>query len=840
MSRNRSIKWVLTVFVCVLSASVCGDTAAFPGAEGAGMYAAGGRGGDVYEVTNLSNSGAGSIVDAVSSGNRTIVFRVAGTIELGDVILRPLSNTTIAGQTAPGDGICIKGRIHIGDVSDVIIRYIRVRVDEGAANSSGDAVDIEAGQNIIIDHVSGSYARDETISCRNGSDHVTVQWCIMSEALTFEGHSYGSLIRGEYGEEKSYHHNLYAHNNGRNPRPGNYKKTSVDPEGLHFDFRNNVMYNWKGSQPGYNADDDTTSRYNFVGNVAISGPESGDDGWFFKEDAVDAFAHWEGNAYGLTWDTISVAADQWSCVRFNGFSESEIAAYKARSYVIPMDPVTTTSAAAALQDVLDGAGASYPARDIIDARIVNDVKNGTGSSIETTDDQPEGAWPALGTGTAPTDSDSDGMPDAWEIANDLNEYNSNDRNYYDLHSDFTNLEVYLNSLVADDLEAPGEPTGLVADAGNGVVDLDWDNNTEADLGGYNVYRSESSGTGYSKINSVTVTASEYSDDTAENGVTYFYFVTAVDRSSNESGDSDEVFATAIDPAYYGDVNGDLYVDESDLPSFFEVWLESDCLAVSGWDIDGDCVVNDVEFALLASNWKLDTVAPEAPVNLVADSDVGIVDLDWDDNGESDLDGYNIYRSTVSGSDYVLLNSSPISVSEYSDATVVDGTTYYYVVTAVDWVSNESDDSDEVRATPGVLNPEITIQENETGVCGYDGDIETEWAGYTGDGYINTDNSNGAGIDYSIDVLAAGTYTFTWQYANGSSSRSASLLIDGVEATTLSFAGTGAWTTWESVSVQVTLTTGVKDVRLEATNSSGLANIDYMNVVGAGVEAAACP
>ena len=382
MIRRHSFTGVLIIVAFLfITAVVSAVPVAFPGAEGSGRFSTGGRGGDVYEVTNLTNSGPGSIVDAVSSGNRTIVFRVSGTIELGDVILRPKSNTTIAGQTAPGDGICLMGRIYISGVSNVVIRYLRVRVDAGGANASGDAVDIASGDNIIIDHVSGSYARDETISCQDGSDHVTVQWCILSEALTFEGHGYGALVRGEYGEEKTYHHNLFAHNSGRNPRPGNYTDTSSDPDGLHFDFRNNVMYNWGGSQPGYNADTSTTSRYNFVGNVSIAGPNSNVTGWAFQESAFDAYAHWSGNAYGASYGSIAVPADQWSLVRFSGFTTTEITAYKARSYLVPMEPVTTTSAAQALTDVLDGVGASFPVRDVIDTRIVNDVMNGTGGFV---------------------------------------------------------------------------------------------------------------------------------------------------------------------------------------------------------------------------------------------------------------------------------------------------------------------------------------------------------------------------------------------------------------------------------------------------------------------------
>jgi len=435
---------VLAILLIVFTAAILqAQQPAFPTAEGSGRYSTGGRGGDVYEVTNLTNSGPGSIVDAVSQGNRTIVFRLSGTIELGDVILRPKSSTTIAGQTAPGDGICIKGRIRISSVTNVIIRYIRVRVDAGAANSSGDAIDIESGINIIIDHVSASYARDEVISCQPNSDSVTVQWCIMSEALTFEEHSYGSLIRGDYGDQKSYHHNLYAHNNGRMPRPGNYTDTSSDPDGLYFDFRNNVVYNWRGSRPGYNADTNTTSRYNLIGNVYITGPESVVNNRIFQESCPDVYGYFADNSYNGV-----VPQDPWSMVFFSGFTGTQITDYKARSYLVPMESVTTTSPAQAQIDVLTSAGASIPQRDTIDTRIVNDVLNGTGHSIATTAEQPEGGWPVLNSLPPPTDDDHDGMPNEWELAHNLNPNDPADRNNIGVNG-YTQLEVYLNTLTGE-------------------------------------------------------------------------------------------------------------------------------------------------------------------------------------------------------------------------------------------------------------------------------------------------------------------------------------------------------------------------------------------------------
>jgi hypothetical protein len=447
----HTIQMVVVLLFFLTATWLQAQQLAFPTAEGSGRFVSGGRGGDVYEVTNLSNSGPGSIVDAVSSGNRTIIFRISGTIEMGTILLQPKSNTTIAGQTAPGDGICIKGRIKIGAVSNIVIRYLRVRVDAGAANSSGDAIDIDNGKNIIIDHVSASYARDEGISCRETSDTVTVQWCIISEALTFENHSYGSLVRGDYGDVKSYHHNLYAHNNNRNPRPGNYTGTSDDPEGLHFDFRNNVVYNWKGNEPGYNADTYATSRYNFIGNAYVSGPESTVKNTAFKESCIDAIGYFEDNSYNGV-----VPGDQWSLVTFSGFDATQIAAYKTRSQPVLMEPITTTSPAQAFNDVLASAGASIPKRDTIDRRLVNDVLQGTGHSIATTDEQPEGGWPVLNSLPAPADDDHDGMPNEWELAHHLNPNDPEDRN--DIGQDgYTQLEVYLNSLTGEivtDINSP--------------------------------------------------------------------------------------------------------------------------------------------------------------------------------------------------------------------------------------------------------------------------------------------------------------------------------------------------------------------------------------------------
>lgn len=287
---------------------------------------------------------------------------------------------------------------------------------------------------------------------------------------------------------------------------------------------------------------------------------------------------------------------------------------------------------------------------------------------------------------------------------------------------------------------------------------------------------------------------------------------------------------------YGDFTGDYKVTMEDLPFFLDLWLENNCSLTAALDLNEDCIINYYEFSMLAGNWAgTDAVPPLAPAGLSAIAGNGTVSLDWDDNGESDLAGYNVYRSTTSGSGYVRINPSLVSSSDYTDDDVTNGTTYFYVVTAVDTRSNESDASGEVSATPNVITS-ITIQENEAGFVGvFTGDpAETTNAGYTGAGYANTDNAVGNYIEWSVHAPAAGTYDLQWRYANGTTTdRTGTVSVGGsAQATNISFAGTGAWATWAlSPVVSVDLEAGNNSIQLIAETSGGLANIDWMEVTG---------
>ena len=214
------------LLVCFTS-TIYSRQIAFPGAEGYGKYASGGRGGKVYEVTTLKSSGPGSLGEAIgASGPRTVVFRVSGTIE-GNFRINS-DKITIAGQTAPGDGICIKGSLRV-DANDVIIRYIRVRANPAVGQV--DAIYGEFCKNVILDHVSASWSSDEVVSLYR-NENITIQWCMITEACANEdgGHRFGGIWGNNYS---TYHHNLLAHNDSRNPRWGSGTR--------YNDYRNNVL-----------------------------------------------------------------------------------------------------------------------------------------------------------------------------------------------------------------------------------------------------------------------------------------------------------------------------------------------------------------------------------------------------------------------------------------------------------------------------------------------------------------------------------------------------------------------------------------------------------------------
>jgi pectate lyase len=421
---------------------------AFPGAEGFGAFASGGRSGAVYHVTNLNNSGSGSFRDAVSQPNRTIVFDVSGIINIpsNQPISITRSNITVAGQTAPGDGITTRGGLlEVNGARNVIVRFLHCRPgDTNCPNYQDDSFHVVRGTNVIVDHVSGSWCNDEVLSVTHFSTNVTIQWCVIAEPLNLschvEGgvlqeHGYGTLIRFG-GAGVTFHHNLYAHNKSRNPRLGdNYR----------LDWVNNVIYNW-GDTAGYNANDNADTpgfvqSLNYVNNYLIVGTNTTQNPpRAFKSDTTISNSQCQIYQSGNLIDTNRtgpLAGFDKGWANFTGNFTTNLSPF-------PAPPVTTDTASNAYVRVLSWAGASV-VRDAVDARVVSNVLTKTGKIINSQNEV--GGWPAMNSLPAPLDTDQDGMPDFWEAALGSGTNNAADRN--DLMPDgYTRLEWYLNWLAA--------------------------------------------------------------------------------------------------------------------------------------------------------------------------------------------------------------------------------------------------------------------------------------------------------------------------------------------------------------------------------------------------------
>ena len=428
---------------------------AFPGAEGFGRFAQGGRGGDVYHVTSLADNGPGSLRLGIDSANgpRTIVFDVSGTIVLRSALLIEKSFLTIAGQTAPGDGITIRDySTQIRKAHDIIVRYIRFRLgDENKTKETKGADDTLVTDDIdhvIFDHCSLSWAIDGTHDLRRGGNF-TLQWCVLSEALNNSLHNKGAhAMCASYRDLSgpiSLHHNLFSTCRDRHPTLGS---ASMPPQHI-VDFRNNLVYNW--SSPG-------TANFcdhfiNCINNVWRPGPmsDASKPPIAMKGSLPDlAKGYMSGNIFegrdDLTGDNYaSLDFKRWLKPGGNYAYAGTLAEWKSSSPAKLGDAMPTThSAKEAAELVLKHAGASLH-RDAVDIRVVEDVREQRGKVIDS--QRHVGGWPTLNSKTASTDSDGDGMPDEWEKQQGLNPNEPSDRNGVKHKGDYSHLERYLQSLI---------------------------------------------------------------------------------------------------------------------------------------------------------------------------------------------------------------------------------------------------------------------------------------------------------------------------------------------------------------------------------------------------------
>lgn len=458
------------------------DIAAFPGAEGGGKYSFGGRGGKVIVVTNLNDDGPGSLRWACEQGGaRTVVFNVSGIIRISSPLIIRAPYITIAGQTAPGDGVCVAGETVWINTHDVIVRYMRFRRGETNVGRRDDAIGGNPVGNIIIDHVSASWGLDENMSMyrhmyndstgkpeeKRGTVNITIQNSIFAEALDTWNHAFGSTLGGE---NCSFMRNLWANNAGRNP--------SIGWNGI-FNFANNVIFNWvhRSIDGG-----DYTAMYNIINNYFKPGPATPKDEnighRILKPESGRSKLKY--HVYGRTYvhgnimeGHDAITKDNWAGgvqVEEQGNTDGYTDAMKWNQ-PLPMPEMTIVSATEAKAYVLANAGATLPKRDAVDVRIVKQVTTGKIEPTEgvklpetqfkhrrmpidsykigiITDPVQVGGYPEY-KGTPYKDSDNDGIPDSWEVKNGLNPKDASDAaKASKKNKGYTNIEDYLNSVVS--------------------------------------------------------------------------------------------------------------------------------------------------------------------------------------------------------------------------------------------------------------------------------------------------------------------------------------------------------------------------------------------------------
>ncbi|HET9570414.1 MAG TPA: fibronectin type III domain-containing protein [Bacteroidales bacterium] len=496
----------------------------FPGAEGFGRFAVGGRGGSIYHVTNLNDSGTGSFRDAISVPNRIVVFDVSGVIKVA--VGNPLifqNNLTILGQTAPGMGIQIYGeRVSFSGADNIIVRYLRIRMGIGGT-SGKDAAGVANGSNMMFDHLSVLWGRDECFSVNwdgKGTEpaNITIQNSIIGQGL--QTHSCGGLIQTNGGV--TLYRNLYIENKTRNPKV----------KGLN-QYINNVVYNWGNGGCYIMGDTEANSWADIQNNYFINGPWDGATSAFSRGTPTFT-VYGKGNFLDAnlngSLDGTLMTPDQYSgSTPITDFNTWDNSTTRPQAHPVVLGMKTAKDA---LTWIIDSVGPSLPARDDVDKYIIDEVKTyggGTSGGITSERTLPHGGTGVLYGGYKPTDTDGDAIPDAWETANGLNPTDASDAAAIATNG-YSNIENY-SFTIGSAYPYIKSPSGLTSTAqSTSTIQLKWTDNSSDETGFF--IESSTNGTTFSVIATVDANTTTYVNTGLSQVTKYYYRVSAFNTTLN--------------------------------------------------------------------------------------------------------------------------------------------------------------------------------------------------------------------------------------------------------------------------------------------------------------------
>lgn len=804
---------IFILFLQVLSFHLAAQQLAFPTAEGFGKNVTGGRGGKLYIVSNLNDSGSGSLREAIeASGARMVVFSVSGIIRLQSDLRITNDNITILGQSAPGDGICIANYTVQISANNIIIRYMRFRPGS-YQNGEYDASWGRNNSNIIFDHCSFSWGNDEQASFYDNANF-TMQYCIISESFYASSHPKGNHGYGGIwgGMGASFHHNLIANHTSRTPRfcGARYHLATASTEIV--DFRNNVIFNW-GFNSAYGGE---AGNYNMINNYYKPGPATSSGSVKYRiinpsdtKSDGNPLSKWYVNGNYISGNS-TVTSDNWNGGVQPGDGSISLSELKLNS-PISVSAVSTQTAQEAYNLVLASAGASLK-RDAVDQRAVDGTISGStnyggtyGANKGIIDNENQvGGYPTYNTYDQITDSDKDGMDDEWEALHGMNPAVKDDAGDVDGNG-YTNIEEYCNCLV-------GEGTGCEVTVNR---DCNGDIDGTAVLDDCGVCTGGNTGVtpcpgaieGESFCSAIGVKESSNSGYIGE-GYINFDNVIGSTGTWNIYSESAQTINLGIRFANGGaaargmsvSVNGSVQTNFIGAPTGSWTSWETEYIS-----LNLNKGVNTIVLTAITSDG-----GPNVDLFAFTDESVIAGSCEKDCNGEFGGVAFTDECGTCVGG----------STGKEACTQDCEG----------NWGGTAYEDDCGVCISTSNGNQECNGFMEAEEACSVDGILlESKNAGYSGEGYVNADNAIGASATWILTSTKAQTATISFRYANGgTTSRDGNVFINGNAAGTLLLPSTGDWITWQMATANLDLIQGSNEITLSANTADGLANIDLLS------------